>query len=81
MEGAKALQIVKIRNGQLELDENLLVGVLNEPEIKESKVVVVSLAGTSHEGNHFLLGLFLRYLYAQVCKYNLFRGKTIVNEY
>lgn len=64
---AKALQIVRIKNHEYELDEELLASVLNRREIKDRKVVVISIAGAFRKGKSFLLGFFLRYLYAQAC--------------
>lgn len=68
MEGARAVSIVKINNGQFELNDKFLVSVLNHPDIKDKKLVVVSIAGASCEGNHFLLAYFLDYLNSRVCK-------------
>ncbi|KAL5276425.1 ATL2.2 family protein [Megaselia abdita] len=65
MEDGKALKIVNIDNHKFELDEKLLASVLNRPEIKNRKIVVISIAGAFRKGKSFLLGFFLRYLNAQ----------------
>lgn len=68
MEEGKALQIIKINKNGFKLDEELLDSVLNRPEIKDRKVVVISITGAFRKGKSFLLGFFLRYLYAEVCE-------------
>lgn len=61
-----ALQIVKIQNHKFKLNDGFLIKILQNPEIRDRKVVVISVAGAFRKGKSFLLGFFLRYLYAQV---------------
>lgn len=43
------------------LDEDALKSVLLQPEIRDKKVVVISVAGAFRKGKSFLLDFFLRY--------------------
>lgn len=72
MESGKALQIVKLDKHKFELDLNLLEEVLHNPEIRDRKVALISIAGAYRKGKSFLLGFFLRYLYATVSIFFLF---------
>lgn len=67
MEKARPIKIVDIDNHVYTLNEELLIKVLNNPEIRNRKIAVISVAGAFRKGKSFLLGFFLRYLYAQVC--------------
>lgn len=49
------------------LDEEALEQVLLKPNVKDKRVVVVSVAGAFRKGKSFLLDFFLRYLAAEVC--------------
>lgn len=68
MDVAKLLQIVKVEDGGLKLNEELLSEALNQEDIKDRKAVIIAISGSSYEGNSFLLGSFLCYLYSQVCR-------------
>ncbi|CAL8082920.1 unnamed protein product [Calicophoron daubneyi] len=61
-----AVQIVHADQGEnntsFSLDEDALASVLLSPEIKDKKVVVISVAGAFRQGKSFLLDFFLRYL-------------------
>ena len=47
---------------EFELDEEALKEVLLSDEVREKKVVVVSIAGAFRKGKSFMLDFFLRYL-------------------
>ena len=47
---------------EFELDEEALQQVLLSDEVREKKVVVVSIAGAFRKGKSFMLDFFLRYL-------------------
>lgn len=66
MDEGYAVQVVKIDNHTFKLDYDSLSDILNREEIRDRKVVVISVAGAFRKGKSFLLGFFLRYLYAQV---------------
>lgn len=66
MEKACAVQIVKLKNHKFNLDLEPLKKILQNPKIKDRKVVVVSVAGAFRKGKSFLLAFFLRFLYACV---------------
>lgn len=66
MENPCALQIIKLNNHNFDLDLPLLKTILDNPKVKNCKVVVVSVAGAFRKGKSFLLSFFLRYLHAQV---------------
>lgn len=66
---ARALQIVEPTDDHsfvLKIDE--LKTILNEPNIRDRHVVVVSVAGALRQGKSFLLNFYLQYLNAQVSK-------------
>ena len=52
-----------------QLDEERLEEILLSPNVRDKKVVVVSVAGAFRKGKSFLLDFFLRYLNAQVNDY------------
>jgi atlastin len=49
-----------------QLDEEKLEEILLSPNVRDKKVVIVSVAGAFRKGKSFLLDFFLRYLNAQV---------------
>lgn len=61
-----AIQIVTPVDHKFQLELKDLKRVLEEDEIKDRHVVVVSIAGAYRKGKSFLLNFFLKYLYAQV---------------
>ena len=63
----RPLQIVVAKDDHtFELDENILKSVLLRDEIKNKKVVLISVAGAFRKGKSFLLDFFLRFLHAKV---------------
>lgn len=74
---AKSLQIVKINSKvvqgeilhELELNEANLKEIMLHPDVKDNKVMIVSIAGALRKGKSFILGFFLKYLEAKVTTY------------
>lgn len=61
------IQIVKVlEDHSFDLDMEALKEVLLSEEVKNRKVVVVSVAGAFRKGKSFLLDYFLRYLNNEV---------------
>ncbi|KAH8030255.1 hypothetical protein HPB51_006687 [Rhipicephalus microplus] len=56
------LQIVRISEECIELDEGALRRLLLNERVRDKPVAVVSVAGAFRTGKSFLLGFFLRYL-------------------
>lgn len=69
-EGTETQQAIQIlspkRNDTFLLEYNEIERIFNSDEIKDRKVVVVSIVGAFRQGKSFLLNIFLKYLYAQV---------------
>lgn len=71
---AKSLQIVKINSKvvqgeilhELKLNARNLKKIMLHPDVKDNKVMIVSIAGALRKGKSFLLGFVLKYLEAQV---------------
>ena len=57
--------VVATENHTFELKEEALERILLDPEVRDKKVVVVSVAGAFRKGKSFLLDFFLRYLSAE----------------
>ena len=67
------VQIFSVNEDQTyEFKEETLSKILLQDEIKERKLVIVSIAGEFRRGKSFLLGFFLRYLQKTVSKLNCF---------
>lgn len=62
--GARAIQIVLAKDHAFELDVDSLENLLLSDEVRERKVMVVSVAGAFRKGKSFLLDFFIRYLNA-----------------
>jgi atlastin len=61
------LQVVNVNDDHtFELSEGELEKVLLDPRVRDSKVVVLSVAGAFRKGKSFLLNFCLRYLQAEV---------------
>lgn len=65
---AEAVTIVTAEDHTFELNEDVLNEILLRNDIKDKKVVVVSVAGAFRKGKSFLLNFMLRYLEAEVIK-------------
>lgn len=65
---AEAVTIVTAEDHSFELNEDVLNEILLRNDIKDKKVVVVSVAGAFRKGKSFLLNFMLRYLEAEVIK-------------
>ncbi|KAG8190116.1 hypothetical protein JTE90_026686 [Oedothorax gibbosus] len=61
----EAVTIVTAQDQTFELKEDVLNSVLMKHDIKDKKIVVVSVAGAFRKGKSFLLNFLLRYLQAQ----------------
>ena len=63
MEGQKPVQIVAASaDHTFELNEEALEAILLSNEVRDKKVVVLSVAGAFRKGKSFLLDFLLRYL-------------------
>lgn len=63
---ADAIQFVIPVNHVFQLQTEQMKPILENENIKNRNVVVVSIAGAFRQGKSFLLNFFLRYLHAQV---------------
>lgn len=69
VDSSHPLQIISPKgNHSFDLNLGELRGILNNDQIKDRDVVVVSVVGAFRQGKSFLLNFFLRYLNAQVIK-------------
>lgn len=57
------MQILRIEDHFIQLDEEALQEVLLDDRIKDKHVAVISLAGDFRKGKSFMLSFFLRFLY------------------
>ena len=67
---AEPLNIVKFIDSRIEYDKGALEGLLLHPDVKDRKIVILSIVGAFRRGKSFFLDYCLRYLYANVSKYN-----------
>lgn len=72
----RAVQIVIPINHTFQLELNELKNILENDNIKDRNIVVVSIAGALRQGKSFLLNFFIKYLDAQVITY-LIRNRYI----
>lgn len=63
---SRAIQIVSPKNHTFNLELNELKKIVEDDNMKDRHVVVVSIAGAFRQGKSFLLNFFLKYLNAQV---------------
>lgn len=63
---ARAIRIVNPINHTFHLELNELKTILENDQIKDRHVAVLSVAGAFHQGKSFLLNFFIKYLNAQV---------------
>lgn len=61
-----AIQIAVPVNHVFQLRTEQIKAILENENIKNRKIAVVSIAGAFRQGKSFLLNFFLRYLHAQV---------------
>ncbi|XP_055309693.1 atlastin-like [Sitodiplosis mosellana] len=64
----RAVQILSPVDHCFQLKLNDLESILNADDIKDRRIVVVSIAGAFRKGKSFLMNFFLKYLYAQYKK-------------
>lgn len=62
----RPLQIIKDAGDGFELNETDLERILENDELRDRFVVVISVAGAFRKGKSFLLGFFIRFLEALV---------------
>lgn len=63
----KPLSIIKFNDSkQLEFDKSALDGLLLHPQVKDRKIVLLSIVGAFRKGKSFFLDYCLRYLYGHV---------------
>lgn len=63
------LSIIKFNDTKaLEFNKNELESLLLHPEVKDRKVVVLSIVGAFRKGKSYFLDYCLRYLYGNVSK-------------
>jgi atlastin len=58
--------IVKFVNSQIQFDKSALEALLLHSDVKNRKIVFVSIVGAFRRGKSFFLDYCLRYLYANV---------------
>lgn len=64
---AVAVQVIAAENDHsFTLNEAALERILLDRRVRDSEVVILSIAGAFRKGKSFLLDFFLRYLYARV---------------
>lgn len=66
MKGQPLQVVVAKGDHTFELDEEQLEQILLRPDIKDKKVVLISVAGAFRKGKSFLLNFFLRFLSCHV---------------
>ncbi|XP_031631878.1 atlastin-like [Contarinia nasturtii] len=77
----RAVQFVSPVNHTFQLELNELKSILENENIKNHHVVVVSVAGAFRQGKSFLLNFFIKYLDAQYKKHDVtdFLGENDIN--
>ena len=72
MEGhafGKSVNILKFNDGnEISIDKPELDQIFHHPDVKDRKMVVVSIVGAFRKGKSFFLDYCLRYMYANVSK-------------
>lgn len=63
----KPITILNVtQNNQICTDDEVLENMFNHPEVRDRKIVVLSIIGAFRKGKSFFLDYCLRYLYAHV---------------
>lgn len=62
----KALNIVRFVNDDLEFNQVELQELLLHPDVKERKVVALTIVGAFRKGKSFFMDYCLRFMYANV---------------
>lgn len=62
----RPLQIIKSVDDNFEFEESDFLKLLENDELKDRYIAVITVAGAFRKGKSFLLGFFLRYLNAMV---------------
>lgn len=70
-DSGRAIQIIVPVNHSFHLQVDEIKAILENENIKDRHVVVVSIAGAFRQGKSFLMNFFIKYLYAQVKSLNL----------
>jgi atlastin len=60
------LNVLKFSNSSLEFDKAALESLLLHPQVKDRKIVVLSIVGAFRKGKSFFLDYCLRFLYGNV---------------
>jgi atlastin len=64
---AHPVQVVKVSKDHIyELNEDAFGEILLKDDIRDRTVIIISVAGAFRKGKSFLLGFFIRYMYATV---------------
>jgi atlastin len=66
------LKVINFANSTLEFDRAALESLLLHPQVKDRKVVVLSIVGAFRKGKSFFLDYCLRFLYANVSSVDSF---------
>jgi atlastin len=67
----RALNIVQFVDDKLQINKSQLDTLLLHPEVKDRKIVVVTIVGAFRRGKSFFMDYCLRFLHANVRKFNL----------
>lgn len=62
----------KNENGEFISNLSEIEEILTDPEVRDLKVAIISVAGKYRRGKSFLLNFFLRYLYAKVINLKIY---------
>jgi atlastin len=70
------LSVLKFSSSTLEFDKAALESLLLHPQVKDRKIVVLSIVGAFRKGKSFFLDYCLRFLYGNVSE-TLFRLNSL----
>lgn len=60
------LSVISFKNSSVEFNKAALDGLLLNPEVRNRKIVVLSIVGAFRKGKSFFLDYCLRFLYGNV---------------